>query len=396
MITINHNQKDNKSKLIKKIFGNIYVRRLLFEKVKEINRGLDGQEISTWTMVKSSLRASVYFGYTDNFRALLATATQETLTEFIKSRHMYRIASTGKVDILHVMHQCCQQQSSMDEGIVLPCSNILRLAAGHGNFEIVRYILEVCTHSKNMFYCRMAMQAAAGNGHMSIVKLIHSHGGISLYNFLKMPLADMCYYLPSRSMLHDCGGIDRAAMYGHIDIVKFLTEKQLYRCTTYAMTSAAQNGDLDLVHYLHENRTEGCTTDALDGAAGRGHFTMVEFLHSKRSEGCTTKAMDSASSNGHLDIVQFLHHNRSEGATVDAMDMAAAHGHMEIVRFLAEKRSEGCSEKAILLASAGGHLEIVIYLLMNRSENNILKAMNYAASNGHKEVFEYLFNHGKK
>jgi hypothetical protein len=69
------------------------------------------------------------------------------------------------------------------------------------------------------------------------------------------------------------------------------------------MNRAALNGHLNVVKWLHENRTEGCTNWAMDGAAQNGKLTMVKWLHQNRNEGCTTLAMNSAAENGHLNVV---------------------------------------------------------------------------------------------
>ena len=86
--------------------------------------------------------------------------------------------------------------------------------------------------------------------------------------------------------------MDEAAENGHLNIVKWLHENRTEGCSTKAIDDAAGNGFLDVVKWLHENRTEGCTTSAIDLAAISGHFDIVKFLHENRTEGCTNKAFD--------------------------------------------------------------------------------------------------------
>ncbi|KAJ3270349.1 hypothetical protein HDU76_011172, partial [Blyttiomyces sp. JEL0837] len=82
-----------------------------------------------------------------------------------------------------------------------------------------------------------------------------------------------------------------AAGNGHLDIVRFLHENRQEGCTTYAMDKAASNGHLDVVKFLHENRQEGCTTAAMDGAAHRGFLSVVRYLFLNRKEGCSPDAV---------------------------------------------------------------------------------------------------------
>jgi len=105
--------------------------------------------------------------------------------------------------------------------------------------------------------------------------------------------------------------MDLAAENGHLEIVKWLHENRTEGCTTNAMNSAARNGHLEMVQWLHamhtENRNEGCTVDTMNLAAMNGHLEIVKWLHKHRNEGCTTGAMDWAAMNGHFEIVKWLH-----------------------------------------------------------------------------------------
>ncbi|OQS01801.1 hypothetical protein THRCLA_21613 [Thraustotheca clavata] len=83
------------------------------------------------------------------------------------------------------------------------------------------------------------------------------------------------------------------------------------------MDLSAMYGDMEMVRFLHQNRTEGCTANAMDYAAFNGQLDIVKFLR------CTTKAMNHAAAKGFLDI------NRTEGCTKDAMDNAAENGYLQ-------------------------------------------------------------------
>lgn len=100
--------------------------------------------------------------------------------------------------------------------------------------------------------------------------------------------------------------IDLASSYGHLDIVKFLTEKNIGNATVEAMNIASRHGYLEVVKFLHYNRGEGCTNLAIDWAAKYGHFEIVKFLCENRNEGFTKLALHWSDKNHHKEIYDYL------------------------------------------------------------------------------------------
>ncbi|OWZ19324.1 hypothetical protein PHMEG_0006437 [Phytophthora megakarya] len=54
--------------------------------------------------------------------------------------------------------------------------------------------------------------------------------------------------------------MDYAAGNDHLNIVKWLHKNRSERCTSRAMDSVARYGHLEIIKCIHEHRTEGCTT----------------------------------------------------------------------------------------------------------------------------------------
>ncbi|GLE04929.1 hypothetical protein PINS_up013910 [Pythium insidiosum] len=246
----------------------------------------------------------------------------------------------------------------------------------------------------------VAVDAAACNGHLEVVKyLTERHAKLS-GTTVAMDLAarnghfEVVQYLDVHRQ-EGCThrAMDLAAKGGHLPIVQYLHERRQEGCSTQAMELAARAGHMDVVKFLHEHRTEGCSTNALDFAAARGHLEIVQFLHEHRSEGASTNAMDGAALEGHLDVVRFLHEKPQEGCTVLAMNGAAARGHLEVVRFLHANRSEGCTTLAMDSAAANGHLEVVRFLHEHRTEGATTDAMDHAAARGRLDVIKFLHEH---
>ncbi|EGG19222.1 hypothetical protein DFA_02471 [Cavenderia fasciculata] len=218
------------------------------------------------------------------------------------------------------------------------------------------------------------------------------------------------------------------ASVGHTDILDHLLKRYPNKIDLqHVIDVAAENGHLSIIElFLHYNRTEGCTKLALKGAARFGHFEIVKFLHFNRTEGCDQETMDQASSNGYFEIVKFLNLNRTEGCTTDAIDKASINGNYNIVEWLYFNRTEGFSQYAINFANS---LEILSFLQRNSTHHssstteameisalngrldmvqfhhkylstmeniNYSKAIDYASSNGHLDIIKYLFNNNNR
>lgn len=75
-----------------------------------------------------------------------------------------------------------------------------------------------------------------------------------------------------------------AALYGHLDVIKWLNSKRIEGCTTVAMDRAARFGHIDILKFLYENRKEGCTSAAWDWAKFNRNYEVLEFLYSRYSQ----------------------------------------------------------------------------------------------------------------
>ncbi|OQR97165.1 hypothetical protein THRCLA_21967 [Thraustotheca clavata] len=293
--------------------------------------------------------------------------------------------------------------------------------------------------------------------------------------------------------------MDLAARNGYLEIVKWIHElKDGPKCTTNAMDGAATNGHLEVVKYLNEQRTEGCTTKALFGAVRNGYSKVVEYLFNHRPEEYTRASYFYAEyyryryhraakekdylgvlkclrSHGidHIDensinvairadplpIFQYMYQNNFVGMTklmmdeiikigdknairfaieailednnkpislldidengvetwtpIDnpffttrtyrfnnqwsiskAIDIAAGLGDFNTVILLHRSGINCCSVKAMDTASAIGRLDIVQWLYTHRNEGCSENAMSYAAAQGHLNIVKWLHEVG--
>ncbi|KAF0699456.1 Aste57867_9998 [Aphanomyces stellatus] len=301
---------------------------------------------------------------------------------------------------------------------LVPNAQPLDWAAAFGKIDMFLFIDGVGTETHRTDH---TLDCAARNGHLDMVKLLHTRG----YS---------CTHV----------AMDQAAAKARLDIVKYLHDHRSEGCTTHAMDAAAAAGRLEVVQFLHAKREEGCTTEAMDNAARRGHLHVLKFLHDHRSEGTTAQAMELAATKGHSNVVRWLHevqgerippgswsdsteigkyyvnhkrctcnadvmdkaaaegnihfvralHRRRKKCTVAAIDMAATNGHLAVVKFLHEKKKE-CTTAAMDGAIANGHLEVVKFLHAMRTEGFSKTALYDAIENGHTDVVQWIAMNGK-
>ncbi|CAK4157269.1 unnamed protein product [Aphanomyces euteiches] len=111
-----------------------------------------------------------------------------------------------------------------------------------------------------------AMDKAAASGQLHLVKTMAAEG--------------------RRCTVH---AMDGAATNGHLEVVKYLHSNRTEGCTPNAIDLAASNGYLDVVRFLTENRTEGRTNFAYKAAKEHGHYEVVDYLASLDEDSPTSK-----------------------------------------------------------------------------------------------------------
>ncbi|KAG1702111.1 hypothetical protein DVH05_009903 [Phytophthora capsici] len=276
-------------------------------------------------------------------------------------------------------------------------------AAGQGYIEALEWGLEhggVCTTA--------AMDAAASNGHLEVVRWLHRH---RTDGCTKRALDDAASYghLEVVRWLHynrteGCSikAMDGAATHGHLDVVKWLHRHRNEGCTTAAMNGAATGNHIDVVQWLHDHRLEGCSQEAVDGAASNGNVAGIQWLVANCSGSCSLShsVLENAATNGHLNALQWIYKQHigssvSEWIASGAMDRAANCGHLDVVKWLHERHPGpgNCTTAALDGAATNGHLEVVKWLHVNRSEGGTYRAMDGAATGGHLEVMMFLYSH---
>ncbi|EGG22298.1 hypothetical protein DFA_04416 [Cavenderia fasciculata] len=360
------------------IFRSIYIRHLIFNQIGVISNRLYSKVNEQG--YKSSSRSNEQQRQLRSLKGkdIIKLPRLKMISKFGLPWHfLSHYLPKDRVDLLvlerAISKYCCHRNATLDtlerllewSTLVDFNWNILQryMKGLERNQEILEYLIKRCPASGYNNFLFHFLEFACNNGNLSIVKSIKSikdvvgldSTSIIMYTACIKGFIDIVKYLHEN---HKSIGCDRDAMFLHFNRTE--------GCTRNALNKAAEYGHLDIVRFLHEHRTEGCSKVAMNEASRKGFIDIVKFLHQHRTEGATTMAMDWAARNGYIEIVKFLHFNRTEGATTDALDWAAAWGHFEIVKFLSEHRTEGATNDAIDEASINGYTEIVEYLSLKK------------------------------
>ena len=146
--------------------------------------------------------------------------------DFLASSVLPLAAARGDLSMIQWM-----KTHRYDESIAsIPAS--LVVAAEHGHFEVVRYLMESYDTSTTAVYCpSSALQEATVNGHLDIAEYLSSRGVRSKF----------------------LGAGDVAARNGHLYAVQYLHAMDLPNVfTSAALPDAAGAGHLEIVRFLHE------------------------------------------------------------------------------------------------------------------------------------------------
>jgi ankyrin repeat protein len=282
----------------------------------------------------------------------------------------------------------------------------LQSAAKEGHVEIVKYLL---SHGANVNFDAgwdggTVLQAAASTGIWDLVELILEHHPTDLHAALVTAI----------DAGHD--KITMALIYQGIDLDPPNGETPLQ--------AASRRGNEELVRILvgmsaNVNAAPksyyGMT--ALQGAARYGNLEIVRFLVEKGAEinalpatlgGMT--ALQAAALGGNLQVVKFL---LLHGAEINS-DVAEEEGHsvllaavytedMELIQFLIDKSADinaesewCCGHTAIETAAESGNLELVRLLLNHKADPNAHDAIPLirAAPTASYDIVKLLLDHG--
>ncbi|KAE9272201.1 hypothetical protein PR003_g30279, partial [Phytophthora rubi] len=371
--------------------GQLDVVRWLIERdTRNSRESSKGRMTNLGGQASLAIHAAAVYGHLNVAKYLRAQAKAPSSVQYaLQAQKQRRLVE-------HLRHQLGRyNRSAMVSG------KTMATAAGKGYIGMVQWLHEEfgCdpevdlfdydkTQPRHTFADIVAMDSAAKNGHLEVVKYLHDVQ-ISMQASAKKRKRDHT----KQKCTPTCTikAMDDAAANGHLKVVQWLHSNRSEGCTKSAMDEAAANGQLDVVLWLHENRREGCSSSAMDGAARNGQLGVVKWLHKNSTAGCTARAMDDAATSGHLEIVKWLHEHRAESSIDAAMAGAANFGRLDIVKWLHRKIPHACSGE-MDKAAEGGKLRLLQWLYTNCSKHKITFGIDEAVRYNYFEAVLFLYH----
>ncbi|TYZ67592.1 hypothetical protein PybrP1_003361 [[Pythium] brassicae (nom. inval.)] len=303
----------------------------------------------------------------------------------------------GKIDFVKFLY-ALDPKSCAENGILRTID-----AVWSGHLDIIKFLHE-CGDPK--FFNWKAMHGAANQGHLDIVKFLHENRDEGChYLTVNFAYRSGHHHLPVVHYLHEKGytsmhngsSIDYAAEKGHIDVVRYMYDNHIARCTKSGLTGAAKNGHLAVVQYL-------CATDSIDVDSSafadvfkNNRFDILEVLCMSRVRYAVEGAMSEAVKLGKIEFVKYLYGFDPKRCARDPRQLgrltadAAEGGYLDIIKFFHQRGGvEFFDSQAMHCAAVNGHLDVVKFLYENRDEGYLGNTLEHAFNEGHHHVVDYL------
>ncbi|ETL95245.1 hypothetical protein L917_06924 [Phytophthora nicotianae] len=324
---------------------------------------------------------------------------------------------SGNLQMLRYLHD--EFSNKMVDDAAVDSQDAIAHAAANGRLDLVQWY---CEMKGPYAFGWNVMDAAVAHNHMDIVQYVDN------------VLGNRC----TRR------GLERAALNGHLNVVKWLNNSRYYEIRTFqSLENAIAGGHLEIVQYvMHtvEVAYTSWTQAALTAAVTYGQRRILQWLHDRASAEAAlynrrfrfeidTNQLYRVAKEGHLDVLQWLHEHKYpvhcrrahvvRGAAAGGhkviiewmeqtfesltrqrhrirVDGAAAFGDLQFVQWL-HYQGYRFTAHAMDDAAAGGFLPIVRWLHGNvEGSKCTVAAMNRAAANGYLDVVEFLHQKRKE
>lgn len=197
----------------------------------------------------------------------------------------------------------------------------------------------------------------------------------------------MIRWLRSQNAPGKFNACNRAALRGHIVVLKFLLPVYTTQISTIC-SQAAAGGHVNILRWARgRTRKYHWNVETSLNAALNGHLDALQFLHENRCP-ININLANFAARNGHIPILMYA---RTIGLQFDSTTMndAAAREQIDTVKWL---HAIGCPWTAQTATNAArtGNLKLLQYILQNGCEWHD-SIFNEAALHGHFEMVKWIY-----
>ena len=149
-----------------------------------------------------------------------------------------------------------------------------------------------------------------------------------------------------------------------LELLKWAREEKKCDWDYRTITMAAGQGNLEMVKYCVANKCP-INERACAFAALYGHLECLKYLHEEAKAPWDSVTASWAASNGQLHILEYLVERKYDKYDEGACQLAAENGHLDCLKYLRETAKAPWDEDAVREAHENNHPECLQYLLDN-------------------------------
>jgi len=203
------------------------------------------------------------------------------------------------------------------------------------DFDLVRHFVKDIKISHNAFFY------AVESGNLEIVEYFVEEKGANIIG----------------------NAVERASLFGHLDVVKYLVKKGA-KITEDSLSNSIRSGNLALVKYFADERNVEVGDYDVTTAAGIDNLDIVKYLMDEKGVAIRDNnfSVNVAAARGNLDIVKYLVDEKGVELNDHVVNDAAESGNLALVKYLVEEKGMKVTEYEIKTAANYNYHDIVDYL----------------------------------
>jgi len=149
-----------------------------------------------------------------------------------------------------------------------------------------------------------------------------------------------------------------------LELLKWAREEKKCEWDYVTINAAARQGNLEMVKYCVANECP-IGTMACERAAKYGHLEVLKYLREEVKAPWDSSTAVCAAQSGHLHILEYLVERKYDKYSVHACEFAAMNGHLDCLKYLHESAKAPWDSRAVREAHKKNQPECVQYLLDN-------------------------------
>ncbi|EGG24558.1 hypothetical protein DFA_02801 [Cavenderia fasciculata] len=357
--TSNINNYCNNSLLFKRIIGNRYIQRLIFELIKTINQEeIDNEHQVAFRATEPSrfvprLHLYRWNQLKENVYQLAARGYLNELSPVLESQEI-------RLNLLNIDGQDRGSDDQFNQNTNKMLSQCINTFGYAGS---------LCNSTSTSSSSSSSSSNNINNNHSlifipNIEKIIdiickYNHRNIIDYIYNRYGTTTTTTTGQDQSIMYYLQ--KGAIQYGHLELFKDLykVNNNKFHCATAKLTPInqhviihclelikARNGSTPKIRHLESDPDHYINVDLSN--LGLCSIDILRYMSQNRFLGptFTPATMEQACSTNNYDVVRFLHETRQEGTTKEAVEAACLNGNLKVIQYLLETVKVPCTTRA--------------------------------------------------